>query len=238
MQLFHLTQILVFQLFDLPVLGLAGGHGRNLKRLSRYVRVISPDIPSKTIAWLHTVGQGCRVPLLEVKSISRKHFKKIQRLEVLHLFRCHHAHTRFLHTDPFTHRRLPRHTWNRNFTSVFAHRTSFRAKMVAAHPGARWEPGPPSLRPVGRGSAAKSWLASPGWRLKGRGLQLFRRRLATQTGQLADPPAEKGGLEGAPVDSFACLFRRACVLVAICNVRCLGLKRRCWRWSCLSCSPR
>ena len=30
----------------------------------RYVRVISPDIPSKTVASLHTVGQGCRVPLL------------------------------------------------------------------------------------------------------------------------------------------------------------------------------
>jgi hypothetical protein len=52
------------------------------------------------------------------------------------------------------------------------------------------------------------------------------RRLATQTGQLSDPPAQKGGLEGAPVDSFACLFRRACVLVAICDVRCLGLTLR------------
>ena len=26
--------------------------------------MISPDIPSKTVASLHTVGQGCRVPLL------------------------------------------------------------------------------------------------------------------------------------------------------------------------------
>ena len=42
--------------------------------------VISPDIPSKTIASLHTVGQGCRVPL--------------QNIEVLHLFRWYtHTHT-------------------------------------------------------------------------------------------------------------------------------------------------
>ena len=27
----------------------------------RYVRVISPDVPSKTVASLHKVGQGCRV---------------------------------------------------------------------------------------------------------------------------------------------------------------------------------
>ena len=45
------------------VLGLATSHHKK-QNWCRYVRVISPDIPSKTIASLHTVGQGCRVPLL------------------------------------------------------------------------------------------------------------------------------------------------------------------------------
>ena len=55
------------------VLGLATSHLRNHnEHKSRYVRVISPDIPSKTIASLHTVGHGCRVPLQSVQIDERR----------------------------------------------------------------------------------------------------------------------------------------------------------------------
>ena len=60
----------------------------------RYVRVISPDIPSKTVASLHTVGQGCRVPLL----VNWELKLKIEHvIKTLRNRGCPHTHT---HTHP------------------------------------------------------------------------------------------------------------------------------------------
>ena len=76
------------------VLGLATSQLRNHdEHESRYVRVISPDIPSKTIASLHTVGHGCRVPLQSVQVDERR---KTACDSGLHT----HIHT---HTDTHTH---------------------------------------------------------------------------------------------------------------------------------------
>ena len=56
------------------------------KKSGRYVTVISRDIPSKTVASLHTVGQGCRVPLLEitlvVKNMKQKRTKIFKRKKI------------------------------------------------------------------------------------------------------------------------------------------------------------
>ena len=62
--------------------------------------MISPDIPSKTIASLHTVGQGCRVPL-----------QSKQWVEVLHLFRCS------THRQLWPHTSLSHTTLSHNYIS-------------------------------------------------------------------------------------------------------------------------
>ena len=86
MQLFHLTKSAVNQIaktvqakikfglkaglkFDLPVLGLAGCHGRKWKRLSRYVDWASPihiTVQQMRLRWMET-SEAHSIPLLSKK---------------------------------------------------------------------------------------------------------------------------------------------------------------------------
>ena len=86
MQLFHLTKSAVIQIaktvqakvkfglktglkFDMPVLGLAGCHGRKWKRLSRYVDWASPihiTVQQMRLRWMET-SEAHSIPLLSKK---------------------------------------------------------------------------------------------------------------------------------------------------------------------------
>ena len=70
----------------MPVLSLAGCYDK-----CRYVWLIRPDIPSTTVASLHTVGHGCRVPLLKSWKAKRNEQKFYIYSDVSH------THTIFLY---------------------------------------------------------------------------------------------------------------------------------------------